>query len=344
MNARVTRIWRRGMEPKQGIVRRLGARSGTDIALAIIHAFLKRRSLTQADLAREVGVQVPALRRHLAGLVLRGWPLESEDDHPHVWWSVPKGWFPGAVAFAPQEVVDLVRQLGRMPRSAARDRLLRRVLEAAPRQAFGSDDRAVIAPTSTEAEERHLDVAQDSATRPESLHFRYFSASRGTAQWRYASVQRVVVGPPPRLLALCHRDNTLKWFRVADIFDARLAPTEPYRTADDATIEEVLAQSLDGFHAGATVVCSFVVREPEARWVERNLPGPMTVETIPNGLRIATTTGALLPLARFVVGLGAAAQAETPELRDEVAKLARGALEACVPTPVDARNKRSRLR
>ncbi len=312
----------------------MGARSGTDIALAIIHAFLQRRSLTQAELARQVGVGVPALRRHLTTLVLRGWPLTTDDDHPHVWWSVPKGWFPGAVAFAPQEVADLLRQLNRMPRTAARDRLLRRVLEAAPRQSPGTDDVAIVTSASSEAEQKHLDVAQDTAIKRETLYFRYYTASRGTAQWRHASVQRVVVGPPPRLLALCHRDGKLKWFRVADMFDARPDPGVVYRPADADELETVLAQSIDGFHAGGAIVaCSFVVREPEARWVERNLPSPMAVESLTNGIRVTTTTGGLVPLARFVVGLGAAAHVETPELGQLVEDLALGALAAAASKP-----------
>lgn len=311
----------------------MATRSGTDIALGIIHAFMQRRSITQAELSRRVGVKPPALRRHLDVLVRLGWPLTSEEDHPHVWWSVPKGWFPGSVVFGPQEVPDLVRQLGRMPGGAARDRLLRRVLEAAPRPATAVHDASTVVTTrSTDAEERHLDTAQDSAARHESLHFLYHTASRGAAHWRHASVQRVVVGPPPRLLAVCHVTGTLKWFRVAGVFEARLDAGVPYRAADVQEVERMLAQSLDGFHAGGdTVVCSFTVRDPEARWVERNLPGPMGSEPGTGGTRFTTTTGALLPLARFVVGLGVAAESHTPELRREVVKLARGALARAAP-------------
>ena len=275
---------------------------------------------------------VPALRRHLASLVLRGWPLTSEEDHPHVWWSVPKGWFPGAVAFGPSEVADLVRQLSRMPRSASRDRLLRHVLETAPRVSMSADDKIVVTPSSTEAEQRHLDLAQDSASSRQSLHFRYYTASRGAAQWRHASVQRVAVGPPPRMLALCHRDRKLKWFRVADVFEAKLDPHEPYEAVRSTDVDELVAQSVGGFHSGGqTTSCSFFVSEPEARWVERNLPGELKSEALGDGIRVTTTTGGLMPLARFVVGLGAAARVETPELAHLVEELALGALAKRVP-------------
>jgi hypothetical protein len=54
----------------------------------------------------------------------------------------------------------------------------------------------------------------------------------------------------------------------------------------------------------------------------------MTREVVPGGLRFSTTTAGVLRLARHVVGLGAAAHAETPELALLVAELARGALSA----------------
>ena len=94
-------------------------------------------------------------------------------------------------------------------------------------------------------------------------------------------------------------------------------------------MEAILNQSVDGFHRGEAVRCSFFVREPESRWVERNLPGSLGVpEKVTGGLRFSATTAGVLRLARYVVGLGAAARAETPELAELVRELARGALEA----------------
>jgi hypothetical protein len=84
---------------------------------------------------------------------------------------------------------------------------------------------------------------------------------------------------------------------------------------------------LDGFHQGGQAVPSaFTVLGPEARWVAETLPAPMTQEPVPGGVRLSATTAGVLPLARFVVGLGRAARAETPELRAMVEALARGAL------------------
>ena len=147
-------------------------------------------------------------------------------------------------------------------------------------------------------------------------------------EWRHASVQRVVIGPPARFVAVCHRDGALKWFRLDNVLGARLDSAVPHRVADPDRVDAMLKESVDGFHQGGVVSCSFVVRAPESRWVERNLPGSMSTEVIPGGLRFTTTTAGVLQLARYVVGLGAAARAETPELALLVAELARGALEA----------------
>jgi hypothetical protein len=70
------------------------------------------------------------------------------------------------------------------------------------------------------------------------------------------------------------------------------------------------------------------VRNPEARWVKKNLLAGMTFERAGDGIRVTVHTSALHRLARFVVGLGAAATPETPALAREVAALAQGALDA----------------
>jgi predicted DNA-binding transcriptional regulator YafY len=306
----------------------MGQRSKTETIVAILQAFLQTRSWRQADLARHVRVSVAALRKHLNELSASGFPLERDDDHPHVWWSVPKGWFPGAVLFDSESVPDLLRLLSRLPRSVARERLIRRILEAAPRPSMVPPAApAVLTPQATESEESYLPIAEDAALRKTCLEFKYFTASRGDVRWRSASVQSVSVGPPARFIAVCHLDGGLKWFRLDNVLGARLVPSEPFRAADPARITTMLRESVDGFHQGGAVLCSFFVREPECRWVERNLPGVMKTEVVPGGVRFTTTTAGVLRLARYVAGLGAAARAETPELRLLTVELARGALE-----------------
>jgi predicted DNA-binding transcriptional regulator YafY len=305
----------------------MGQRSKTETVVAVFQAFLQKRTWRQADLARHVDVSVAALRRHLDELTTSGFPLDREHDHPDVWWSVPKSWFPGAVLFDSESVPELLRQLTRLPRSAARDRLIRTILDAAPRPSIPPPAAgAVLTRPWTESEESYLPLAEDSAVRKICLALNYFTASRGAVEWRHASVQSVVVGPPARFVAVCHRDGSLKWFRLDNVLGARLDPAIAYRAADPARLSAMLDESVDGFHQGGALLCAFSVREPESRWVARNLPVAMDTEVVPGGLRFSTTTAGVIRLARHVVGLGAAARAETPELALLVAELARGAL------------------
>ena len=86
-------------------------------------------------------------------------------------------------------------------------------------------------------------------------------------------------------------------------------------------------------------------------WLTPPLPVPgapsgMTAEVVPGGLCATGTTAGVLRLARYVVGLGVAARAETPELAMLVAELAQGALrgsgiDAAMPPRPDHQTERS---
>lgn len=310
----------------------MGKRSDKETLAAIYQALLRHRTLSQAELASQIGLKVPALRRHLLALKELGMPLHDEREHPHVYWSVPRDWFPGGLAIDAGEMGGLLFLLARLPRSDARNGWIERLLRASTRRDAAPDPTPhVLPPATSDAEESYLPVVEEAAARRIPLHLRYLSASRGAIAWRHASVQRVVVGPPARLIVLCHRDDTLKWFRVDNILAAQLDERERFRPRPAGEIEEVLKASLDGFHQRESPVRSaFLVRDPEARWVRRNLPGPeMRVTDLEGGaIRVEATTSAVIRLARFVVGLGAAARAETEALRHAVRELGRGAVEA----------------
>ena len=158
---------------------------------------------------------------------------------------------------------------------------------------------------------------------------KYFTAGRGDVGDRHVSVHRVLLGPPARIVATCHRSNTLKTFRVDSIVTARLDRDEPFRSVEDAALDAYLRASLDGFRGdGAAQLVSFLVRDPDARWVKNNLLPGMKAEPVTEGVRISVHTAALRRVAQFVVGLGASALPESPTLAREVAALARGALDA----------------
>src|SRR5205814_1411420 len=59
---------------------RMGQRTSTESIVAIVQAFLAQRTWRQAELARHVGVQTPALRRRLNELARLGFPLTSDEE------------------------------------------------------------------------------------------------------------------------------------------------------------------------------------------------------------------------------------------------------------------------
>ena len=289
-------------------------------------AFFDQRTWKQADLARHVGVLPATIKKHLEELRASGVPLESEKDHPHVFWSVPRSWYPGGVLFSGEQIAELFRQLSRLPKGKARDQLIETVRRFLPAR---DAPAAVVSREATSREEQFLPIIEDAATQRLALRFRYYSASRGSEDTRCASVHRVTPSPRASFLATCHRTGELKSFRVENVSEARLHPTEAFRAADDAAIEAHERGSLDGFHrAAAPTKEIFFVSNPDARWVARNLLDAMEAEPVAGGIRVTTQTSALPVLGRFVVGLGAAAKPLSPALEAEVARLARGALEA----------------
>jgi predicted DNA-binding transcriptional regulator YafY len=308
--------------------RRVGQRSSTVTVVQLVQAFLEQRTWTQKDLAARLEMTTPAVREKLKELqgIFR---LEREEDHPQVYWSVPRDWFPGGVVFSREQLPELLRHLLRLPRNKARDALLETVLRNLPSSTGGVEGlpAAVIPPPATKQEEDYLALVEDAAAQKRALWFRYFTASRGQMSIRHASVHRVILGPA-RFVATCHREDKLKWFRVENILSAHLDAEEPYRPSDAKAVESFHRASIEGFNAGGAVAeLSFVVREPEARWVQTNLLPTMKVETLPNGrIRVTVETNAILQVARYVVGLGAAATAETPALAEAIEVLARGAL------------------
>jgi predicted DNA-binding transcriptional regulator YafY len=256
-----------------------------------------------------------------------GIPLHDEREHPHVFWSVPKSWYPGGVLFTSEQVTQIFRQLSRFPKGKARNQLLERLLQYLP--ARGGTTTAIVPAETTAREEEHTPAIEDSATQKIALQFRYLTVTRGKETVRHASVHRAIVGPPGRFVATCHRSGELEWFRIENVSDAKLDPREPFREAPPKTVDAYLRASLDGFHDGGPPTKQvFFVSDPDAGWVSRNLIDAMECEEVPGGIRVTVGTSAPRRLARFVVGLGASAKPLTPDLEREVAALAEGALEA----------------
>lgn len=309
----------------------MGRRSATESIASIYRAFLRERTWTQAALAREVGITAPALRKRLDELQTLGMPLDREEDPPQIFWSVPKTWFPGGVLFPDEQLPDLLHVLWHASRTRRRALLLRVVLGSArDRPDLAAADAAIIPHAASEAEETFLPVIEDAVAKRLPVRMNFYSSERDAIEVRHISVHRVDVGPSARFIATCHRSGGLKWFRVDNVMDASGDGGVPYRGASDVDVERFRAESIDGFReADGVEKHAFVVREPEARWVEKNLLPPMSVEKIDGGgIRVTAETAGALRVARFVVGLGGAARVETVKLRAIAERLARGSLEA----------------
>ena len=234
-----------------------------------------------------------------------------------MYWSVPKNWFPGGVLLEPEGVAALLHVLVRVPPSPARARLLSAVKGHAPKVVVDAIDR-ITPPRTSDIEEQLLPPLLSGLSELAPLRVRYWTASRGAFSMRTVSVQRVLVGPPTRFVGWCHSSASLRWFRLDYAASMSRDVTESYHCVDDAEV--------DGYRGEKRVKAAFFVRDPDARWVAQNLPEGLSGTSEDGGLLVETETTGLLPVARFVVGLGEVAQCRTPELAELVRKLAEGAL------------------
>jgi predicted DNA-binding transcriptional regulator YafY len=307
----------------------MGQRSGTETLFGIVAAFIDKRTWTQADLARRLETRPETIRRQLTELRAAGFKLEREEDHPHVYWSVPKNWLPGAIAFKAEEATDLLRLLARAPRGQLRKRVLETTIARLASIGKGAFDTSEVRTAGVAPEEEgHLEVIEDAAAKRVALKMRYYSTSRRDEMWRHVSVHRVDLGTRAQFVATCHKANALRRFRVSNVLDAKLDPREAFRAMTVEALAKYDSESFGGFHDdGAPIACAFFVRDPEAAWISKNLPDDRIVrEAAKGGARFTVETNAVTVLARYVAGLGEAARPETPELKAEVAAIARAAL------------------
>ena len=312
----------------------MGRRSGTETAFAILRAFVERRLWRQADLARRLEITVPSLRKHLATMATLH-PLTMRKDHPDVFWELPRDWSPSGVTLDRSDVAAIMRLLARGPKTQERERLLALLLRKQPTAPRSEN---VVATTVDEEEGRFLPVVEDAAAAMVTLRMKYTSARRGETDWRDASVARIYPGPPARFLATCHRNSELRMFRVSSIANACLALEEPFQRAQPSDVERRERDSVDGWFDDNPGTISFFVSSPHDRWVRRNLKPGMRVEAVDGGARVTAAAAGLVAVARFVVSLGEAAEAETESLAIVVRDLALGALKVPSPKALSARS------
>jgi predicted DNA-binding transcriptional regulator YafY len=303
----------------------MGQRSAGKTIAAILLAFLRERTWKQKALADHCGISPKALRARLLELSEGGMPLEAENDPPHVFWSVPKSWVPDGTILSPRQVATVARLVSRLPPSKERSDALRALLRA--------DASVSMEPSLDAALTKVLTILEDGVREQRAVKIDYFGVSRGDRDRREISVHRIFYGDRMRMLATCHRTDTLKYFRVDGVRDASLGTTSAFRAVSADEIQAFLATSVDGFRtSGPAHKHVFVIRYPEARWAKVNHPPcAMEAEPIEEGIRFTARVAGIEPLARFVVGLGEAARAETPELAERMREIAIGALQGMKP-------------
>jgi predicted DNA-binding transcriptional regulator YafY len=312
----------------------MGTRDNYETVTRVMQAFVAQRTWQQAELARHVEVQPRALRSLLTSLQQSGMPLDKEDDHPHVFWSVAPHWFPGGVIFDMDDWQVLVHAVLRIADPARRQKLLTRLLSGRRSVTLAATGverlklAVTAAPLSSEEHEKVLLIEQ-SLLEGVPLAIHYYSASRGKLGWRVISPQRVFTEPHGRIAAYCHVNQALRWFRIDNIQRARLERTETRKDVEVGELETFLAGSVDGYSDGTDEPLRFQVRSPESAWVRVNLLPGMAIEQDAHGDGIIVLShGAALVVARYIVGLGGAARAESAPLKALVKQLAESAIEA----------------
>ena len=312
----------------------MGSRDNYETVTRVIQAFAGQRTWQQAELARHVGIQPRALRRLLNSLSESGMPLELQEEHPHRYWSVPPHWFPGGVIFDMDDWQVLVHAVLRIAESQRRAKLMSRLLAGRRSISAGASglerlNQAVAATPLTPEEHQKLLTVEQSILEEVPLGIHYYSASRGKLGWRVISPQKLITEPHGRIVAYCHVNDELRWFRVDNIQRASLDHTQERRVVPTEQLEAFLASSVDGFRDGTDEELAFVVRNPESSWVRGNLLPGMTIDRDAPGdqLRVVAR-GAALVVGRYIVGLGGAGVAEAETLKSLVRELAHAAAKA----------------
>lgn len=308
----------------------VGKRSSTETLICVFIAFWERRTWTQVELAQLLGVEPDVARSILDELARRGWPLEHEGTPPHVSWSLPRDFFPRELLPRAHALRPLLRVIARSTNMQERDALVRTLGGNLPTPArLLVEDLVPRRVTPDEA--RALSFIEGALAERVPIAVRYYSPRRGRISDSVLSVQRVLLGPPGRCVGFCHASERLRWLRVDSLISVCRAQVSYHQRATDE-LEAFITNNVEGLAQRQAERLVFRVRDPEARWVRGSLPEGLAARDIEGGIRVETDTAGLLPIARFVVGLGDAAQVESRALRDAVRALAEGALRGAGKT------------
>ncbi|MEI8259143.1 MAG: hypothetical protein WCJ30_26035 [Deltaproteobacteria bacterium] len=155
---------------------------------------MKQRRWEQSQLARHLEINVATLRRSLRRLQARDPSIASETDHPHVIWTVPRGWAPGALPLGAEGARALFHLLARTP-GATRNELLGKVATLLPHApAAGRMQQSVVVQALTEREETAFDVLCDATTFRQAVRMRYHSERSNEVETRSLLKQPLSLG------------------------------------------------------------------------------------------------------------------------------------------------------
>jgi predicted DNA-binding transcriptional regulator YafY len=302
--------------------------SPSALVCAVLEAFVEQSRWSQAKLAERLGVEVRTLRKVLIALdsAERIVCVEKEDGASRVW-QATRGLM-GGMAVSHADVKLLMTQVRRAPKSQARERAMARLKRLSVDEREPQNPHAL-----TPEEEANLELLDEAIGKRVVMWVDYVSHGTGQRSERHISPQRIVAADDkPRAIVFCHRDRILKWFRISGFVRASLESPADYVAIPRVELDTYAADSVNYFNDGRTHADaeeSFILQGAAARWVPRNLPKGLRAQTIANGrVRITAPSRGIVNAARFVVGLGADVEIETPTLRNLVLDLASGALDA----------------
>lgn len=309
----------------------MSRRRTAEIVASVIQAFLEDGTWKQAELARRASATTETIRKTLEDMRAAGWPLEREEDPPQVYWSLPQGWLPPGMVLPMERVATTLRLLARLPADGDRDGLIGFLTSASPGDAHPSFD-AWHQPKVSSSDARRLGQIEDAIRDGAALGVRYYSAHRGVLESRVISFQRITRAQHVRMCGHCHRDDRLKWFRLDHVHEIEGPADEAFVEHAPSELDAFVSTTVLGFHSAEDArPASFVVRMPEARWIQDSLPKAMRAEPIDGGIRVHVEAVSLQQVARYVLNLAGAARPETEALAQAVRALAKSALEACDP-------------
>jgi predicted DNA-binding transcriptional regulator YafY len=297
----------------------MGAQSGVVTTIKILRAFAGRKMWRQADLTKIVGIKKESLKKHLEELASFRQLHAERQGSDWTMHGAPEGYFLSA-----GDLEAFVRLLTRAPASKLRDELVTLLANQGPRSARVNGTRTGAL---TRSEDRTLQLIEDCAAASQVMGMKYFSPSRGEQGSRNVSVHCVLPGPPVRFLAYCHTRNELRWFRAEHIAIAWPSPETTFVRVEQAVVDAKVQEGIHTYADSSEELSKFIVKSPDSRWVKNNLPPGMLSEDVEQGIRVTCPKGGLSHAARYVVGLGESAMAESAGLKAAVRRLAEGALK-----------------